>query len=67
MILKSKICGVTDPATLKYIVNHNFPPNFIGFITNYSKSKRFVSLDKLKELLKIEKKKFFLCFNFSRS
>ena len=59
MILKSKICGVTDPATLKYIVNHNFPPNFIGFITNYSKSKRFVSLDKLKELLKIEKKNSF--------
>ena len=59
MILKSKICGVTDPTTLKYIVNHNFPPNFIGFITNYSKSKRFVSLDKLKELLKIEKKNSF--------
>ena len=59
MILKSKICGVTDPATLKYSVNHNFPPNFIGFITNYSKSKRFVSLDKLKELLKIEKKNSF--------
>ncbi len=59
MILKSKICGVSDLTTLKYIVNHNFPPNFIGFITNYSKSKRFVSLDKLKELLKIEKKNSF--------
>ncbi len=56
MILKSKICGVSDPAILKYIVNHNYPPKFIGFITNYSKSKRFVDLDKLKELLKIEKK-----------
>ncbi len=56
MILKSKICGVSDLATLKYIVNHNYPPKFVGFITNYSKSKRFVSLDKLKELLKIEKK-----------
>ena len=59
MILKSKICGVSDPATLKYIVEHNFPPKFVGFITNYSKSKRFVSLDKLKELLKIEKKNSF--------
>ena len=59
MILKSKICGVSDPATLKYIVDHNFPPKFVGFITNYSKSKRFVSLDRLKELLKIEKKNSF--------
>ena len=56
MILKSKICGVSDSATLKYIVNHNYPPKFVGFITNYPKSKRFVSLKKLKELLKIDKK-----------
>ena len=56
MILKSKICGVSDSATLKYIVNHNYPPNFVGFITNYPKSKRFVPLEKLKELLKIDKK-----------
>ena len=56
MILKSKICGVSDPATLKYIVNHNYPPKFVGFITNYPKSKRFVPLEKLKELLKIDKK-----------
>ena len=56
MILKSKICGVSDSATLKYIVNHNYPPKFVGFITNYPKSKRFVPLKKLKELLKIDKK-----------
>ena len=56
MILKSKICGVSDSATLKYIVNHNYPPKFVGFITNYQKSKRFVPLEKLKELLKIDKK-----------
>ena len=56
MILKSKICGVSDSATLKYIVNHNYPPKFVGFITNYPKSKRFVPLEKLKELLKIDKK-----------
>ena len=56
MILKSKICGVSDPTTLKYIVNHDYPPKFVGFITNYPKSKRFVPLKKLKELLKIDKK-----------
>ncbi len=56
MILKSKICGVSDSATLDYLVNHRYPPQFIGFITNYPKSKRFLKLEKLKKLLTIEKK-----------
>ena len=34
-----KICGVSDPKTLNYILSHPNPPNFIGFITNYTKSK----------------------------
>ena len=59
MILKSKICGVTSSETLNYLVNHDFPPQFVGFIVNYSKSKRFVDKNKLKELLKIDKKKSF--------
>ena len=49
MILKSKICGVSDPKTLKYIVSHKYPPQFIGFIVNYPKSKRYVDTNKLKE------------------
>ena len=57
MIIKSKICGVSDPKTLKYIVSHNYPPQFVGFIVNYSKSKRYIDIKKLKELLKINKKK----------
>ena len=52
-----KICGVSDLKTLNYILNHPNPPNFIGFITNYTKSKRFVEYEKLKELLKVNKKK----------
>ena len=56
MTLKSKICGVSDTKTLRYIINHAYPPQFIGFIVNYSKSKRYVNLDKLKELLKVDKK-----------
>ena len=59
MILKSKICGVSDSKTLNYIVNHKDPPQFIGFIANYPKSKRFVNLEKLKKLIKINKLKSF--------
>ena len=59
MILKSKICGVSDSKILNFIVNHNYPPQFIGFIVNYPKSKRYVDIQKLKELMKIEKKKSF--------
>ena len=54
--MKSKICGISDPETLKYLVNHPNPPQYIGFIVNYPKSKRFVEYNKLKELLKIDKK-----------
>ncbi len=57
MILKSKICGVSDSKTLNYIINHSHPPQFIGFIVNYPKSKRYINLEKLKELLKTDKKK----------
>ena len=42
--------------TLNYLINHSYPPQFVGFIVNYSKSKRYVNLEKLKELLKIDKK-----------
>ena len=51
-----KICGISDPKTLNYILNHPYPPKFIGFITNYKKSRRFVEYDKLRNLVNIEKK-----------
>ena len=53
--LQSKICGVTDIKTLNYLVNHSYPPSFIGFIVNYKKSKRYVDFEKLKELLNVKK------------
>ena len=56
MILKSKICGVSDSKTLSYIIDHVYPPQFVGFIVNYPKSSRFVKFEKLKELLNVEKK-----------
>ena len=55
MIRGIKICGVSDLKTLKYITKHPSPPQFIGFITNYKKSKRYVEFEKLKELLNIDK------------
>ena len=59
MILKSKICGVSDSKILEFIVNHDYPPQFIGFIVNYPKSKRYVDIKKLKDLMAIKKKKSF--------
>ena len=56
MILKTKICGVSDSKTLNFIINHSNPAQFIGFIVNYPKSRRNVNTEKLKELLKIDKK-----------
>ena len=51
-----KICGVSDPKTLNYILNHNQKPTMIGFISNYEKSRRFVEYEKLKELINVDKK-----------
>ena len=56
MIKGVKICGVSDPKTLDYIINHPYPPTYVGFITNYKKSKRFVDYEKLKKLINFEKK-----------
>ena len=55
--MDAKICGIKDTKTLNYILNHNNPPKFIGFITNYPKSKRYVEHENLKRLINIDKKK----------
>jgi phosphoribosylanthranilate isomerase len=54
--MKSKICGISDSKTLKFLTDHPASPQFIGFIVNYTKSKRYVKIDKLNDLLKIDKK-----------
>ena len=56
MTTEVKICGVCDLETLKFIVEHPYPPKFIGFITNYKKSKRYIEFEKLKKLVNINKK-----------
>ena len=53
--MKTKICGISDSETLKYLTRHTNSPEFIGFIVNYQKSKRFVEYHKLKKLLKVDK------------
>lgn len=55
--MKAKICGISDSNTLKYITDHPYPPEYIGFIVNYKKSKRFVEFNDLKKLLEIKRKK----------
>ena len=57
MIKGSKICGISDLDTLNFIINHPYPPQFIGFICNYKKSSRYVEIEKLNELVKVDKKK----------
>ena len=57
MINGSKICGISDLDTLDFIINPPFPPQFIGFICNYKKSSRYVRIEKLSELLSLNKKK----------
>ena len=56
MIQPCKICGISDSKTLEFLTSHPTPPKMIGFICNWPKSKRFVEHDKLKELLKVDKK-----------
>ena len=54
--MKLKICGISDIKTLEYLTDHPLSPTYIGFITNYPKSRRFVELNALKDLLKVDKK-----------
>ena len=54
--MKAKICGVKDEKTLRFILDHKYPPNFIGFISNFPKSKRYIEIDKLKYLTNINRK-----------
>ena len=51
-----KICGIKDLDTLNFIINHPYSPQFIGFICNYKKSSRYVGVEKLNELLALDKK-----------
>jgi len=57
MIQPCKICGISDSKTLEFLTTHPTPPKMIGFICNWPKSNRFVEYEKLRKLLKVDKKK----------
>ena len=57
MIKDCKICGIKDFDSLTYIINHSYPPKFIGFICNYPKSSRYVEPNSLNKLLNVKKNK----------
>ena len=42
--MQSKICGVKDSETLNFLINYKYPPELIGFICNYQKSKRCIQI-----------------------
>ena len=52
MIKGSKICGISDLDTLDFIINHPYPPQFIGFIhvllVLYSSGSNLMAKDRLK-------------------
>ena len=53
--MDAKICGIKNSKTLNYLINHKYPPKFIGFICNYPKSKRYLEFKLLKKLIDINK------------
>ena len=44
MIKGLKICGISDPKTLDYILSHPSPPKFIGFIQIIKKVKDLLNM-----------------------
>ena len=56
MIKGCKICGISDANTLNFLINHPYPPTFIGFICNYPKSPRYVEYENLNKLININPK-----------
>ena len=57
MIKDCKICGISSLDILNFIINHPFPPKFVGFICNYLKSPRYVEIKVLQKLLNVKKNK----------
>ena len=53
--MKLKVCGLSNPNEVEICINHNV--NFCGFILNYPKSHRYISYEKAKKLLSINKNK----------
>ena len=52
--MKLKVCGLSKPFEVEACIKNGV--NFCGFILNYPKSHRYVSYEKAKELIGINKK-----------
>ena len=53
--MKLKVCGLSNPIEVQTCINNDV--DFCGFILNYPKSHRYISFEKVKKLLSIEKNK----------
>ena len=53
--MKLKVCGLSNPVEVEICVRLNV--DYCGFILNYPKSHRYISLEKAKMLTNIKKKK----------
>ena len=51
--MKLKVCGLSNPSEVEICINNNV--SFCGFILNYPKSHRYISYEKAKKLLSINK------------
>ena len=51
--MKLKVCGLSNPIEVKFCVNNKV--DYCGFILNYSKSHRYISRDKAKNLTEMYK------------
>ena len=53
--MKLKVCGLSNPIEIETCIDNDI--NFCGFILNYPKSHRYISYEKAKKLLSINKNK----------
>ena len=51
--MKLKVCGLSNPIEIETCISSDV--DYCGFILNYTKSHRYISLEKAKELTKINK------------
>ena len=51
--MKLKVCGLSNPVEIETCISSDV--DYCGFILNYTKSHRYISLDKANELTKINK------------
>ena len=59
--MELKVCGLTKTEEVQFCVDNDV--NYCGFILNYPKSHRFITLEKAQALTNIQKK-ILIIFNY---